>query len=251
MIPDSATDLRIKLDLVTEALRKAEGRALAGQFALEVMHEIRNPLEALGYLIHLAQTSDDPEVVQPYLRQADEQMVTVHRIAAQALGFARVATAPETVDLIELAEAAVRIHYRRLQAQRIHLVRNFADDVRAEVYAGEILQVVSNLVANAIEALPEGGTIALRLRKRGDMVQLLVADSGEGLKVEHTARLFEPFFTTKQNGGTGLGLALTKKIVERHGGSICARSSRAGKRNGTTFKIVLPHRIAGSIASGV
>jgi signal transduction histidine kinase len=240
MEADTVKDLRAKLDITTEALRKAEERSLAGQFALEVMHEIRNPLEAMGYLIHLANEEDDPKAVREYLCQANEQMATVHGIAAQTLGFARMVKTPEQVDLIELAEAALRIYQRRIAAQKIHLVRDFSKETFAEVHTGEILQVVSNLLANALDALPEGGTISLRLRKRGAQVQLLVADNGQGMAPDHVARLFEPFFTTKDSRGTGLGLALSKKIIERHAGRISARSSSLPRRNGTTFRITLP-----------
>jgi signal transduction histidine kinase len=237
---DIVQDLRAKLSIATEALRRAEERASPGQFALEVMHEVRNPLEAMGYLLHLASGEDDPKAVREYLRQANEQMATVHQIAAQTLGFARMLPTPQEVDLVELAEAALRIHHRRITAQKIHLVRDFTTATFAEVYTGEILQVVSNLLANALDALPEGGTVSLRLRKRGAQVQLLVADNGKGMAPDHMARLFEPFFTTKENRGTGLGLALSKKIIERHAGRISARSSALPRRSGTTFRITLP-----------
>jgi signal transduction histidine kinase len=241
---DLIEDLRSKLSIAAEALRKTEERALAGQFALEVMHEIRNPLEAVGYLIHLANEEDEPAAVREHLRQAKEQMATVHQIAAQTLGFARMLPTPQEVDLIQLAEAALRIHHRRIREQNIHLVRDFSEKPFAEIYTGEILQVVSNLLANALDALPEGGTISLRLRKRGSQVRLLVADNGHGMAPEHVARLFEPFFTTKENRGTGLGLALSKKIIERHSGTISARSSALPRRNGTTFRITLPTKRA-------
>jgi signal transduction histidine kinase len=237
---DIIQDLRSKLDIAAEALRKAEERALAGQFALEVMHEIRNPLEAVGYLIYLADQEDELGQIREHLRHAKEEMATVHQIAAQTLGFARMLPMAQEVDLMELAEAALRIHHRRITAQKIHLVRNFSKGTYAEVYSGEILQVVSNLLANALDALPEGGTISLRLRKRDSHVQLLVADNGHGMAPHHVARLFEPFFTTKENRGTGLGLALSKKIIERHAGTISARSSALPRRNGTTFRITLP-----------
>jgi signal transduction histidine kinase len=248
MESDVVEDLRSKLNVAAEALRKAEERALAGQFALEVMHEIRNPLEAVGYLVHLATDEAEPAVVREYLRQAEEQMATVHQIAAQTLGFARLLPTPQEVDLIELAEAAFRIHHRRITAQKIHLVRDFSERAFAQIYTGEILQVVSNLLANALDALPEGGTILLRVRKRGSHVQLLVADNGQGMAPDHLARLFEPFFTTKQDRGTGLGLALSKKIIERHTGTISARSSHLPRRNGTTFRIKLPVKLTSELA---
>jgi C4-dicarboxylate-specific signal transduction histidine kinase len=149
-MPDDITnELRVKLAAATEALRKAEARALAGQFAIEIMHEVRNPLEALGYLLHLAAQEDDLETIRAYLRQANEQIATVSEIAAQTLGFVKNAPRPHQVDLTALVEAALRIHHRRIATQKIHLVRDFEDDVTAEIYSGAILQVLSNLLANA------------------------------------------------------------------------------------------------------
>jgi signal transduction histidine kinase len=233
-------DTEARLAVATEALRKCEERSIAGQFALEVMHEVRNPLDALGNLLRLAEDEDEIASVRSYLSQANEQIATVHQIADQTLSLARSQAIAKEVDLADLAEAALRIHHRRIQSQRIHLVRDFSKDVIADVYTGEILQVVSNLLANALDAMPDGGSISLRLRKRSGRVQVLVADSGHGMQSEHLKRLFEPFFTTKEDRGTGLGLALSRKIIERHNGTIVARSSVNPKRSGTTFSISLP-----------
>src|ERR1700734_772767 len=119
METDIIRDLRSKLDISAEALRKAAEQALAGRFALEVMHEIRNPLEAVGYLIHLAHEEEDPLTVREYLRQANEQMETVHQIAAQTLGLARMLPTRMETDLVEVTEAALRIHHRRITAHKI------------------------------------------------------------------------------------------------------------------------------------
>ena len=237
---ETNAELQAKLAVATEALQKAEERALIGQFALEVMHEIRNPLEALGYLTHLsAEEANDPDRVREYLSEAKEQMATVHQIAGQTLGFARDVPSLKTTDMSALVEAAVRINHRRLGSQSITLTRDLPKGIDAEVKSSEILQTLSNLIGNALDALPAKGTISLRLRKRSSGVQILIADNGHGIPAEHLSRLFEPFFTTKEDRGTGLGLALTKKIVERHGGRICVRSSVVPKRSGTTFRISL------------
>jgi signal transduction histidine kinase len=241
-------EIEDKLAITTEALRKCEERALAGQFALEVMHEVRNPLDALGNLLKLAEEEDDVAMIRSYLSQANEQVATVHQIADQTLSLARAPAIAREVDLAHLAEAALRIHHRRIQSQSIHLVRDFSDGVIADVYTGQILQVVSNLLANALDAMPNGGSMSFKLRKRGARVQVLVADSGHGMKREHLKRIFEPFFTTKQDRGTGLGLALSKKIIERHNGTITARSSVNPKRSGTTFSIILPRKFVETTA---
>jgi signal transduction histidine kinase len=103
------------------------------------------------------------------------------------------------------------------------------------VDTGEILQVVSNLIVNSLDALPADGTLCLRLRKRADEVDLVIADNGHRIPIEHHDLVFQPFFTTKQERGTGLGLAPSKKIIEKHRGKIRMRSSVRPGRNGTTF----------------
>ena len=216
-------------------------RGTAGQFALEVMHEIANPLDSLGNLIFLARDdADRPEQVRDYMRLAEEQIANLNRIARQALSFARVSEAPKPIDMVDLAEAALRIHQRTIASRQIHLVKDLPADLVAQVQSGQMLQVVSNILANALEALPDAGTLSVRLRKCRGGVYILIADNGHGIEAEHFAKIFEPYFTTRLNTGNGIGLALSKRIVESHGGRIQLRSSVCQGRSGTAFKIVLP-----------
>jgi signal transduction histidine kinase len=228
------------------ALLKAEERATAGLLALEVMHEIRNPLDALNNLIFLAsQATNDPEMVQIHLNSAQEQVTTLNGIAHEVLGFSRSSIASEPVPLATVAEAALRIHQRAIKAKKITLVRELPDNVAAELHAGEVLQVVSNIIKNALDALPVGGTLRLRLRKQRGEVQFMIADNGEGIPKENLDAIFQPFFTTKGGNGTGLGLSLSKAIVDRHRGRICIRSSVRPSKSGTAFRISLPAKAHG------
>lgn len=237
----SITDAEAKLEIAAEALRLSEERAIAGQLALELMHEIKNPLEALGHLTHLTLIdAENPEKVKKYMRLATEQMATVSEIAGQTLGFARSSQQPRPMDLVALAEAALRIHQRRIEQNKVRLVKELPESAVAKVYTSGMLQVLSNLIVNALDALPEQGTLCLRLKKRGGQVQFLIADNGHGIAREHCDKVFEPFFTTKKDSGTGLGLALTRKIVERHRGRISMRSSVRPGKSGTLFRISLP-----------
>ena len=216
-------------------------RATAGQLALEVMHEIRNPLEALGHLTYLAfEEADEADKVRKYMKLAEEQVRILNRIASQTLGFARVSASAQATNLVELAEAALRIHQHTIESKKIHLVKNLPRDLSAEVHGGQILQALSNLIVNALDALPEDGTLSLRLRKRKDAVHVIVADNGHGIEPGDLSRLGEPFFTTKGAEGNGLGLALSKRIIEQHKGSMRIRSSVRPGRTGTVFKISLP-----------
>jgi signal transduction histidine kinase len=221
--------------------QKTEERGTAGQLALETMHEIRNPLEALSNLLYLAlEKADEPEAVRSYLRLAQEQAAALNGIAGDILGFAKSSRLPKSTSLVALAEAGLRIHQKALKAKRIHVVKELPEDLAAEVHGGEILQVVSNLISNALDALPVEGTLYVRLRRCGDEAHFVIADNGHGMPREVLARIFEPFFTTKEERGTGLGLTLSRTIVEHHGGRICARSSVRPGRSGTAFKISLP-----------
>jgi signal transduction histidine kinase len=229
-----------KLASATEALRRCEELSMAGLFALEVMHEIRNPLDALGSLVYLAADAQSLTLAHEYMRAAKEQIVSLHQIAGQSLTLARNAQTATSVDIAGLAEAALRVHHRRITAMQIQLIRDLCDGAVLTVRTGEMLQVISNLIGNALDALPQKGTLSIRVRKRFDHICLAVADNGQGISPDNLGRLFQPFFTTKNDQGNGLGLALSRKIVERHGGSIRARSSIQPGKAGTTFLVTLP-----------
>lgn len=233
-------DLKSRLSEISEALRRAEERAAPGLLALELMHEIRNPLEAVGNLAYLAmEEADDGEAVRAYLRRIEEQLTTLNHIASQTLGFARTTNSPQQIRLATLAEAALRIHQSTMKAKQIRVVKDLPQEVTAQVYTTEMLQVMSNLIVNSLDALPRAGTLWMRLRRRNREIHIVVADNGHGIPAEHIDQIFEPFFTTKKVG-TGLGLALSKRIVEHNRGKISMRSSVRPGRSGTTFKISLP-----------
>jgi signal transduction histidine kinase len=238
---ETVSQLEERLKASFEALRLAEERALVGQLALEVMHEIRNPLEALAHLAYLTtEQASEANEVRAYMRLAEEQIVNASQIANQTLTFARASQAPRPIDLAALAEAGIRLHQRAIAAKKIHLVRDFRQDVIARAHTGQMLQVVSNLITNAVDALNENGVLYFRLRKRQDEVWILIADNGHGIREEHCHQVFQPFFSTKAERGNGLGLTLSKRIVEHHSGTITMRSSVRPGKTGTIFRISLP-----------
>ena len=115
------------------------------------------------------------------------------------------------------------------------------------IFQGEVnsqtrIRIVSNLIVNALDAPPENGVLRLRLRKRQAQVEFVIADNGHGIPPDHGDTIFQPFFTTKESGGTGLGLALSKRIIERHNGRIRVRSSVRPGKSATAFKVSLPVR---------
>jgi signal transduction histidine kinase len=220
---------------------ESEQQRTAGLLALEIMHEVRNPVEAISNLVYLAMAeADNADRVRLYLEQTGEQIASLIRITNQTLAFARGSQLATSISMRELAESALRIHHRAIAARKIHLVTSFPESFRVDARGGQLLQVVSNLLSNSLDALPDGGTLSIRLRRRGRRVILLVADNGHGIRQRDIARIFEPFFTAKTETGTGLGLSLSKKIVEEHGGNLRVRSTVRPDRIGTVFRIALP-----------
>ncbi|MGI4758334.1 MAG: sensor histidine kinase [Janthinobacterium lividum] len=184
-------------------------RALAGHLALEVLQDIRNPLETLGHLSYLAyQEADDPEQVRTYTHMAKDQLRHLSRVTSQTLSFAKLSQEHKPIDLVTLAESALRIHQQTIEAKRIHLVRKLPKDLVASLQGSRILQVLSNLIANALEAMPEQGQLTVCVKKCSARVELTVADNGYGIHPDYQEKLFQPFFTTKESGGNGLGLSL-------------------------------------------
>jgi signal transduction histidine kinase len=143
-------------------------------------------------------------------------------------------------------ESAVDLLKSKIAAKRAVIEREWDGDVEITAVAGELRQVFSNLLANSLDAIDEGGTIKLRVSagtasgKGHRCVRVTIADNGKGIPASSRKHLFEPFFTTKGTIGTGLGLWVSKRIVGHHGGSIQMRSNASGSQRGTIFSIVLP-----------
>ncbi|MGO9438055.1 MAG: sensor histidine kinase [Terracidiphilus sp.] len=200
---------------IRETLRQSQSLAVAGQFAAAIMHEINNPLEAISNLNYLLQSdAGHPELVMRYSQQIDEQLAVLIRIARQTLSFYRPAAEKSPVAAASLAEAALRIHRKNIVAKRIHLDVRLASDVTMDVQPGEMLQVISNLISNAVDALPVEGALYLRGHRSARGVYILVADAGPGIPESIAGRIFDPFFTTKMDKGTGLGLAISKPSLK-------------------------------------
>jgi len=214
---------------------------VAGQLALELMHEIRNPLESLSYLTYLTlKEVDRPDQVRKYVELAQEQVDILAEISKQTLGLAQTTTTLKSHDIVALAETALRIHRRTIDGKKIHLVKKFPDQLTAGMYKSEMLQVLWNLIGNAVQAVAEEGTLCLRIRKYGGKIHFLVADNGHGIAREHAESVFEPFFTTKGEEGNGLGLAISRRLVNHHKGTLRMRSSVREGKSGTSFKVCFP-----------
>ncbi len=226
---------------IQEILRQNQELTVAGQFAATVMHEINGPLEAVNNLNYLIQQeADDPLQVRLYSRMLEEQLLTLTKLSRQTLSFYRSSETLESIAISTLAEAALRVHQQKISAKRINLRKRFKAQVTAEVHAGEMLQVLSNLVSNAIDALPENGILCISVKRSDNEAHVIVADNGTGIPAPILPKIFDPFFTTKKEHGTGLGLAISKSIVEKYHGRIRSRTNTRPHRSGTVFRISFP-----------
>ena len=230
-----------------EVLRKTEKLAAAARLAATVAHEINNPLEAIGNLIYITKLTDGlPEEALAHLSLAEEELSRVSHITRQTLGFYRESKQPNEVDLPGLVESVLNIYSNKFRTKNITIVREFHDCPPIHALAGELKQAVANLISNAADAVPHGGTIrvAILCHEYDDSksLQILVEDDGPGIAPEHREHIFEPFFTTKKDVGTGLGLWVTKEIIERHSGTVEVHSRNGIGLSGTTFSITLPVR---------
>jgi PAS domain S-box-containing protein len=249
---DGASILEINRDISSqlqaeEALRKTERLAAMGRVAGIIAHEINNPLEAITNAFFLLR--DHPSLndeARYYARLAEEELLRVAHITRQTLSFYRESHQAVEVSIATVLEDVLELQSRRLRLNNIILDKDYQSDGTILGFPAELKQVFLNLIGNAVQALPEGGRLKVRVveiangagRRQGVRVSIL--DNGSGIKPEDAKRLFEPFFTTKSAKGTGLGLWISKGIVQKYEGSIRCRSLRLNGGYATCFSVFLP-----------
>jgi signal transduction histidine kinase len=225
-----------------EALRNSEKLAVAGRLAATMAHEVSNPLEAMSNLLYLVENCSTLEDAQAFGRIATQELKRVSDIIDRTLRFHRSPPKPALTEVSALASSALALFRRKIIEREIR--ENFVVE-RCFAYCseGEIRQALVNLIGNAIDAMPDGGNLHLRVGVVSieglRYARLTVADTGSGIRPEIRANLFTQFFTTKGSRGTGLGLWLTRDIVQRNGGKLRFRS-RVESPSGTIFSVYLP-----------
>jgi PAS domain S-box-containing protein len=232
---------------IERTLRTTEKLAAAGRLAATVAHEINNPLEAVANLIYLAKRDlPDASKVAAHLSAAKGELNRVVHIARQTLGFYRDTSSPVRVNVQQALDDLLTLYQRRMDTRNIQIIRECDNHAEIIALGGEMRQAFSNVLTNAIDAMPSGGILRVRVRKTQDWssrrvpgVRVTIADSGTGIAQVHRCSVFQPFFTTKTDVGTGLGLWITRGIVEKHNGIIRLKS-QTGSNHGTTFCIFLP-----------
>ena len=238
--------------LSEEALRRTEKLAATGRLAASIAHEINNPLESVTNLLYLIEGSvRHDEVTHEFVLTAQKELDRVAQISKKTLAFYRESTNAAAIDLCGLVDEVADIYSVRLTQKRIALQLERQCDVSPHGLAGELRQVISNLVTNAIDASPEDAVLRVRIRhahrwdeQRTPGVRVSIGDHGHGIPATLQPEIFKPFVTTKGLKGTGLGLWLSHSIIERHGGRLSLRSSTSPGRSGTTFSFFIPLELA-------
>jgi PAS domain S-box-containing protein len=240
------------------ALRTSERLATTGRLAASIAHEINNPMAAVTNLIYLILNvpgADDG--VRQYARMAQEELSRMAHITRQMLGFYRESSKSVPVQITELLDSVFELYGRRIRNSGALIEKTYEAVPPIDIFPGEMRQVFSNLLLNALDAVGEGGRVRVHVYASPDWrdprragVRVVIADNGPGIRPEYCQRIFEPFFTTKGQKGTGLGLWVSQGIVEKHQGWIRVWSGRRPGRSGTCFSIFLPQAQSSAQASG-
>jgi PAS domain S-box-containing protein len=221
-------------------LINSERLAAAGRMANTLAHEINNPLEALTNVVYLLQTHDLPPQAQELAIVAARELERVGHITRSTLSFYRKVPG-RTLDLHTMLDEVMQLFSSRALQHRIEIRTRYGEKTRAAHYDPALRQVFANLVGNAIESMEStGGRLTLRVRLHAGHAVILISDTGSGIESANLHAVFEPFFTTKGERGTGLGLWVTRGIVEEQGGTLQLRSRTQGPCRGTIIRIQLP-----------
>jgi len=230
-----------------EALLRSEKLAVAGRLAASIAHEINNPLESVTNLLYLIGTCSSLEEAKIYAATATDELTRVSEIAIHTLKFFRQLSKPTSVYLTELVDSALVLYQARLVSACISVHKDFRACPPITAMAGELRQVIVNMVGNALDAMRGGGVLKIRIDRSTEHsngsrpgMRLTIADSGSGIPPDIKNQLFEPFISSKGEIGTGLGLWVSSEIVRKHGGTIRFKSSSLSPSTGTVFSIFLP-----------
>lgn len=238
-----------------EALRESEKLAAMGRVAGIIAHEINNPLAAITNTLYLVRNHPSlDDTARHFADIAEQELQRVSHITRQTLSFYRESKQPIPVVIPELLDDVLELQERALVTSHIQLKKTYAAAPVIHGFPVELRQVFLNLIGNAIQAMPTGGTLGVFVREATDWsdqrrgVAISILDSGMGINPEDAKRLFQPFFSTKSTKGTGLGLWISKGIVQKYDGTLTCRSVRTAQGACTCFRVFLP--VAGLATSG-
>lgn len=236
-LEEMVSERTLALEKAQEQLVNQEKLAVLGKLAGSVGHELRNPLGVIVNAVYILEKllPADDEKAKEYLGVISAEVDNANLIIADLLGFARIPTPEKKAEPVaELVDQTLSSYIPPIN---IDVSDNFeTEKLLVNVDARQIKQVLANLISNAYQAMPEGGKLSFAAHRMDEMVELAIVDSGCGISPENMKRLFEPLFTTKARG-IGLGLTVSKTLIEANNGSIFV-TSEVGK--GSTFRLLLP-----------
>jgi PAS domain S-box-containing protein len=233
-----------------EALIANEKLAVAGRLAATIAHEIHNPLDSVSNLLYLMRNGASPEESVHFMDMAEQELTRVTQISRAMLGLYRESKAPVVVDLKEMLEEILLLMERRLSDLGVTITNEMPEHIEVCAFPAELRQVFTNLITNAAEAAGVGGKVKVSTAPRSASVEangqklqagatVTIADNGEGIPDDVQPHLFQPFFTTKGEHGTGLGLWVSRGIINKHGGTISVASDTSDASHGTSVSVFL------------
>jgi PAS domain S-box-containing protein len=233
-----------------EALIANEKLAVAGRLAATIAHEIHNPLDSVSNLLYLMRNGANEQESKQFMGMAEQELARVTQISRAMLGLYRESKAPVAVDLREMLQEILLLMERRFTDLGVTVSTDFSSAISVAAFPAELRQVFTNLITNAAEAAGSGGKVHVSVEPQaqgvdptGQKVQagatVVIADNGPGIPDEILPQLFQPFFTTKGEQGTGLGLWVSRGIVNKHGGTIKLTSDTSDSHHGTVVRVFL------------
>jgi PAS domain S-box-containing protein len=241
----------ITMELKTQdALVANEKLAVAGRLAATIAHEIHNPLDSVSNLLYLMRNGASPEESRQFMDMAEQELARVTQISRAMLGLYRESKAPVIIDLKEMLQEVLLLMERRFIELNVSVSTHMPQSVSVAAFPAELRQVFTNLIANAAEAASPGGQVMVSIQPQaasteatGQKMQagatVTIADNGPGITADVQPHLFQPFFTTKGERGTGLGLWVSRGIINKHGGTISLKSDTSQAAHGTVASVFL------------
>ena len=224
------------------ALVRSEKLAAIGRLSATIAHEVNNPLEAVTNLIYLAKA--DPNLsaeTSDYLQRADQELARLSAIARRTLTFVRSRSAPGPVSVVDTIDSVAAMFQPRCVTRGAEICVTPFRDFSLPIPADDLRQILTNLVSNACDALPEsGGSVRIEAICSGGKATITIADNGHGILPENLSRIFDPFFTTKTDVGTGIGLWVSRDLVEKNGGRLFVETRNLPPGFHTLFRVELP-----------
>jgi signal transduction histidine kinase len=223
---------------------------VAGRLAATIAHEIHNPLDSVSNLLYLMRNGATPDESEHFIEMAQQELARVTQISRSMLGLYRESKAPVLVNLKEMLQDILALMDRRFSDLGVTVRADLPDPICVDAFPAELRQVFTNLITNAAEAAGTNGQVVVSIAPQaagmtvdGHKVvsgaTVIIADNGHGVTEEVRPHLFQPFFTTKGEHGTGLGLWVSRGIINKHGGTIELSSDTTPVNHGTVVRVFL------------